>query len=96
MKALLQRVFLPILRFFEEGEGVYHYQKSHRLILIVVGLLFFLLASVVVFLAPDSAGLGGFIPVLVFFTASLVCLVVGCLGSERAVAKIWGRVEDQS
>jgi hypothetical protein len=30
------------------------------------------------------------IPFLVFFIIGSVCIVVGSLGSERAIAKIWG------
>jgi hypothetical protein len=40
--------------------------------------------------AIASDQLGGLIPILVFFVIGFVCLIVGFLGSDRAVAKIWG------
>lgn len=33
---------------------------------------------------------GVYIPIVVFFTAGFVCLIVGGLGTEGAIAKIWG------
>jgi hypothetical protein len=41
-------------------------------------------------LAISSSEMGGLIPFLVFFMVGFVCEVVGLLGSNRAVAKIWG------
>lgn len=81
---------MPILRIFESGEGEYVYKKSHRKILLSVGALFLVLSAVSAISAITSAQLGGLIPFLVFFLVGLVCEVVGLLGSDRAVAKIWG------
>jgi hypothetical protein len=46
-----------------------------------VGFLFFVLVT---------GTLGGLFPVAVFSLISLVCAVVAALGSDGAVAKIWG------
>ncbi len=74
---------------FEEQEGEYAYKPSHRLILKVVGTLFLGL-SLASLLGSISAGqLGALLPVIVFFGVGLVCMVVGFLGTDRAVAKIW-------
>lgn len=90
MKDILFKIFSPILQSFEKGEGSYTYRPSHRTILIVVGLLFLVLALVSVFFSIAGGQLGAILPILVFSTVGLVCVVVGSLGSDRAVAKIWG------
>lgn len=90
MKKLLRKLFLPILRIFESGEGEYVYKDSHRKILLVVGGLFLILSAVSAVSAISSSQLGGLIPFLVFFLIGLVCEIIGFLGSDRAVAKIWG------
>lgn len=87
---LLRKAFSPILETFEAGTEEYHYKKSHRVILIVMGLIFAILATAVAFMAADADNIGYYIPVVTFALVSLVTLVVGCLGSERAVASIWG------
>lgn len=88
MKDPLQKIF-PILNIFENDEEPYNYKSIHRKILIVIGILFSCLAIGVFFIAPAEAGLGILFPVIVFLAAGIVSLVVGFLGSDRAVAKIW-------
>ena len=90
MKNSLRKLFTPILRIFESGEGEYIYKKSHRKILLVVGALFLTLSVVSAISAITSAQISGLIPFLVFFVVGLLCEVIGLLGSDRAVAKIWG------
>jgi UDP-N-acetylmuramyl pentapeptide phosphotransferase/UDP-N-acetylglucosamine-1-phosphate transferase len=90
MKSTLRNLFHPILRLFEAGEGEYRYEKSHRKILLAVGGLFLFLSAVSAALALASSQWGGLAPVLVFFLLGLVCEVIGLLGNDRAVAKIWG------
>ncbi|MBV1876194.1 MAG: hypothetical protein KUG79_01000 [Pseudomonadales bacterium] len=89
MKLFFRRLFQPILRRFEAGDENYIYKSSHRSILIIMSLLFSLLASLVFFF--NHAGVAGYyFPVLVFGGAGMLGLIIGCLGSNRAVAKIWG------
>jgi hypothetical protein len=90
MKIVLRRIFSPLLNYFEAGKGEFNYRKSHRTALIAAGGLFLILSLVCLWAALTTAQLGAFIPLFVFVTASLVCLVVGTLGNERAVATIWG------
>ncbi len=90
MKSLLQRLFSPLLNPFEQGTEPYEYKPMSRRILIVISVLFAVLTAVTFFLSPADAGLAIAFPMIIFGSASFVCLIVGSLGSERAVAKIWG------
>lgn len=91
MKELFIKLFWPILKFFETDAEATHYKKSHRVILIVVGALFMVLSVGSAASAFVSGEVGAFIPVVVFFGVGTVALVVGLLGSDSAVSKIWGR-----
>ncbi len=89
MKLLFRKIFAPLLNIFESSTEEYVYQKSHRIILIVMGLLFTGLGSLVLILAQGE-DIGYMIPVLVFCGAGTLSLIIGLLGNDRAVAKIWG------
>ncbi len=89
VKDSIRPVFRPILNIFESSEGPYSYKSSHRVILLVMGVLFSLLATAVLVIS-GGAELGYLLPVVIFGGTGLVSLVVGFLGSDRAVAKIWG------
>jgi len=90
MKTFFTRLFHPILRFFETGEPATGYRPSHRTILLVVGILFLFLCGVSVYFGVTADLMGALIPSVVFFSVSLVSLVVALLGSDSAVARIWG------
>ena len=90
MKQLLRKLFWPILRFFETDNVGSNYKSSHRVILIVVGFLFFVLSVASGAASVYANELGALIPVVIFFAISLVAIVVGTLGSDGAVSKIWG------
>jgi len=89
MKSLFRQLFSPILSIFESGSEEYAYKKSYRIILIVMGLLFTGLASLVYYLA-EGQDMGYLIPVIVFGGTGLLSLLIGLIGNDRAVAKIWG------
>lgn len=89
MKSYLRTIFKPILGRFESNTDVLLYKNSHRTILLVMGVLFSGLAVAVVVLSP-SEGFGYLLPMVVFGGVALVCLVVALLGTDQAVAKIWG------
>ncbi len=89
MKSVFRNLFSPILNVFESGQETYLYQKSHRVILIVMGVLFSGLGGLV-FVLSRGEDIGYFIPVLVFGGAGLLSLLIGVIGNDRAVAKIWG------
>ena len=90
MKDALTKLFWPILKFFETGIEPTNYKKSHRVALIIMGALFEFLALGSALAAVSIGAVGAVIPVVVFFTVGLVALVVGALGSNSAVSKIWG------
>lgn len=90
MKTHLKKFFSPILDMFEAGDGEYKYKASYRTILIAVGALFLLLSLVSLAAALYTAQPGAWLPFIVFFAVGSVCEIVGFLGSDRAVAKIWG------
>lgn len=89
MKILLQKLFSPVLAPFENTEGDYAYKASHRKVLIILGLLFLAISLASLLLSVKFSEPGGLIPILVFMAIGMVCEVVGLLGSDRAVAKIW-------
>ena len=90
MKNILRALFSPILNFFEKGDEPYSYKPLNRKILIVMSTLFLSLAILVAYLSRANSDLGYLIPVIVFTTIAVTGLVVGLLGNDRAVAKIWG------
>ncbi len=92
MKQTLRSLFAPILKPFESNTKTFHYKESHRTILIVIGFLFSGLASIVFYMAQGQDP-GYYFPVLIFGSIGLVGFVIGFLGTDRAVATIWGNTE---
>jgi hypothetical protein len=90
LKTQLRNLLWFILVYFEKGDEPYNYKSLNRTLLIVIGSLFFVLCLAVIYLTQNLSGYGFLIPVIVFFSIGFVCLTVGLLGSDRAVAKIWG------
>ncbi|MGH1471849.1 MAG: hypothetical protein ACRBCS_11685 [Cellvibrionaceae bacterium] len=90
MKELLTKLCWPILKYFEGGQEPYEYKSLNRKILIAIGSLFCALGCGLLFVATATTGYGFLIPVSVFMIVGVVCFVVGVLGSDRAVSKIWG------
>lgn len=89
MKSLLRKLFSPVLTPLEAGEGPYGYKPSHRIILIALSLMMSGLAALV-FILSQGKDLTYLIPVITFGLVGFTGLVVAFLGSDRAVAKIWG------
>jgi len=89
MKPFFVRMFGFILDRFEKGNEAYAYRPSSRLILKVVGLLFFGLSAGLLFITLSQGKLTAIIPIVVFSAVGSVCMVVGFLGSDRAVATLW-------
>ncbi len=90
MRNQLRKFFWFILRHFEDENQVYAYKPINRIILLTVGLLFTALAILTYIFSSSAEGFGFLIPVIVFLMVGSTCLVVGLLGSDQAVAKIWG------
>ena len=89
MKDIMRKIFSPILNKFESGENIYAYRKSHRQILVIVGLLFLVLFSGSHYASIHASELSGVLPIIVFLLLGIVCEVVGLLGTDKAVANIW-------
>lgn len=89
MKALLTKLFSPILNLFENADGEFHYSPSHRKILLVVGLLFFAISGVSAYFGFAINEVAAALPAAIFFAGGLVCVVVALLGSDKAVSKVW-------
>lgn len=89
MKETLRKLFRPILQRFESGEGEFVYKQSHRWILKVVGTLFFILSTVSLVSGVVTGQFAAALPALVFFAVGFVCMVIGFLGNDKAVASIW-------
>ena len=90
MKATLRKLLWFILQYFEQGDEPYKYKPLNRQILNIVGALFCFLSAATIYVGIDEDGLGFLVPAIVFFGVGFVCLTIGLLGSDRAVAKIWG------
>ncbi|MFT7219161.1 MAG: hypothetical protein ACI8Z1_000775 [Candidatus Azotimanducaceae bacterium] len=78
-----------ILNRFESGDAPFVYKPSHRYILIFMCLLFLGLAALTFYLMPPGDYSYSF-PVLVFGGTGILGIIIGTLGTDRAVAKIWG------
>jgi len=90
MKETLRKLFSLLLNIFEKGDAPYTSNPLGRKILIVMSALFSGLAFIVANLIPEGGDMGYIFPVLIFGSLGFVGLVVGLLGTDRAVAKIWG------
>lgn len=90
MKQHLIKLFWPVLRFFETDVVAVNYKKSHRVALNVVGVLFVVLSLVSAVTTYLTGELGSLIPVIIFATIGAIAIIVGSLGSNGAVCKIWG------
>ena len=89
MKQILRIIFSPILNIFESGTKPFVYKSSHRTILIFMGCLFAGLATLVFWFAQGKDP-GYLLPVFIFGGGGLLSLLIGLVGNDRAVAKIWG------
>lgn len=89
MKQLIRTIISPILTILEDGDSPFAYKASHRKILITMGVLFTALGTFVLTIAigQDPAYL---LPVFFFGGGGIICIAVGTVGNDRAVAKIWG------
>lgn len=89
MKKQLRILFSPILNIFESGSEAFIYKSSHRIVLVIMGCLFSGLATLV-FLFARGQDPVYLLPVLIFYGMGLMSLLIGFIGTDRAVAKIWG------
>ena len=92
MKQTLRSIFKFILSPLESGNEPYQLKPFSRSVLITVGVLFTFLGSsvVLVYFFFSLSDLSFLLPSAIFTIGGLFCLIVGLLGNDRAVAKIWG------
>ncbi len=90
MKETLRQLCSPILKPLEAGEVGPNYKASHRTILNVVGVLFLTLSTISTGALFYTGQLGALVPVLVFLGIGGLSLIVGILGSDAAVSRMWG------
>ena len=92
MRTFLRKQFRFILDPLEKGDAPFTVNPLSRKVLIVMGFLFSALSSgsIIVFFLSDLSEPISLFPGVVFLIVGLLCLIVGCLGSDRAVAKVWG------
>ncbi|WP_319557642.1 hypothetical protein [Thiomicrorhabdus sp.] len=89
MKALLRKLFAPILNPLEHGDDDFIYKPSHRTILIIMGVIFLILSGVALFFTFKVDQMAVLIPTLVFAAIGFVSLIVATVGNDKAVSKIW-------
>ena len=90
VKKTLRALFAPLLNVFEQGDEPFAYKSSHRTITIAVGSLFLMLSVALLIVGMTVGETAVAIPGVVFFAVAVVAYVVAFLGSDRAVAKLWG------
>ena len=90
MKRLFKNIFSPILNIFENNNDEFIYRKLNRKIVIFISSAFFLLAFALPIYMPQLIEMGFWFVMLVFGGLSSVGLIVGILGSDKAVAKLLG------
>lgn len=91
MKFFFLKLFSPILRLFEKEENgeEYEYSPSYRTILIVMGIFFISIAAVGLYFSMQINEIAGALPVILFSSIGIICLVIAGLGSDKAVSKLW-------
>lgn len=89
MKKFLKKLASPLLNALENSEGHYEYSPSHRVILKVMGGLFFVIAAVGLYFSLQIEQWAGLFPVILFSAIGLLCWIVAFVGSDKAVGKLW-------
>lgn len=90
MKNTLKTIFSPILNIFENNNDEFIYRSLNRKIVLFISSVFFLLAFALPAYMPQLVEMGYWFVMIVFGGLSFVGLIVGILGSDKAVAKLLG------
>jgi len=90
MKNTLKSIFSPILNIFENNNDEFIYRSLNRKIVLFISSVFFLLAFALPAYMPQLIEMGYWFVMLVFGALGIVGLIVGLLGSDKAVAKLLG------
>ena len=86
----LQMIFSPILNIFEKNNDEFIYRTLNRKIVLFISSVFSLLAFGLPAYMPQLIEMGYWFVMIVFGGLSFVGLIVGILGSDKAVAKLLG------
>jgi len=89
MKSLITKLLSPLLTRLENSDGNYAYSPSHRKILAVMGILFLGITGVTLYFSLQINQVGAALPVALFGSIGILCLLVAWVGSDKAVAKLW-------
>lgn len=90
MKTFFQQLFAPLLNIFEKNNEEFVHRTLNRKIVLFVSIVFALLAFALPAFMPILVEMGYWFVMIVFGGLSLVGLIVGLLGSDKAVAKLLG------
>ena len=90
MIQILKNIFSPILNIFENNNDEFIYRSLNRKIVLFISVVFSLLAFALPLFMPKLIQMGYWFVMLVFGALSFVGLIVGILGSDKAVAKLLG------
>lgn len=90
MKESLRRLFSPILKIFENESDEFNLTKTNRKVVLFISVTFACLAILIPIIVAGKPVSSYIFPTLVFGTIGIVGLIVGCLGSDHAVAKLVG------
>lgn len=90
MKDQLRRLFHPLLKRFENTSDEYILTPTNRKVTLFIGVTFTIIAIVIPIISGLENWAGLLIPVSVFGVIGLASVIVGCLGSDHAVAKLLG------
>lgn len=90
MKNSLKSLFSPLLNIFENNNDEFIIRSLNRKIVLFISSVFFLLAFGLPAYMPQLIQMGYWFVMLIFGALSSVGLIVGLLGSDKAVAKLLG------
>ena len=90
MKKTLQMIFSPVLNIFEKNNDEFIYRTLNRKIVLFISSVFFMLAFGLPIYMPELIEMGFWFVMIVFGSLSSVGLIIGILGSDKAVAKLLG------
>lgn len=90
MKNFFKILFSPILNIFEKNNDEFVFRSLNRKIVLFISVVFSLLAFALPAFMPKLIEMGYWFVMIVFGSLSVVGLIVGLLGSDKAVAKLLG------
>ena len=87
---LLKQLFSPVLNIFEQNNDECLARPLNRKIVLFISVVFALLAFALPAFMPRLVEMGYWFVMIVFGSLAAVGLIVGLLGSDKAVAKLLG------